>query len=577
VLSKGDLVEGRYRILDTIDEGGMGTVLLAEHVLIKRKVAIKLLREELATDPVTIERFMNEASVAGQLGHPNIVESTDMGFTNGVPFIVFEYLEGALLTSEVYRLSGLTVRRALRIANQIASALEAAHNAGIVHRDLKTDNIFLLDREDSPDHVKVLDFGVSRFVTATEEKVIIGTPEYMAPEQIMSPDKVDRRADIYALGVVLYEMITARRPFQKDADGDTSTLLHRIVHEAPPSLTRGEAPMGLQEMLFSKLLAKDPAQRYQTMKDVQGAIATFHGLTRSHSTQLPLSSAPHSATLTPIPRSVHAPTPVADTAPVPAARGRGGAIAALLVAIVLASAGIALTFVPPEIATTTTTPQTALDDDGRLVAAALEAAANANQLRAESLATAPMVRAAIETDRATLHDMVATGDFVFKPKQGEILEIFQKTEMLVRMPADAVGAGAAPGIRYLARGGQVLAVAGVPIKTQIPGSSNDGLIVIASPVDLASAKQRIGEHTLGAALVGLDERIILVGANRPGTAATAQVNVAGSKPLSLDVVIPTPISTSTDRFATARRALWGSGGLAFMIFLGLLLLRRREH
>ena len=161
---------------------------------------------------------MNEARAAGTLGHPNIVESTDMGFTpNHVPYIVFEYLEGTLLTDEIYRVGGLPVRRAIRIASQIASALHAAHNAGIVHRDLKSDNVFLTDKDDALDHVKVLDFGISRFLETDEAQrnMVMGTPEFMAPEQITDPGSVDHRADIYALGVILYEMLTARRPFSQ--------------------------------------------------------------------------------------------------------------------------------------------------------------------------------------------------------------------------------------------------------------------------------------------------------------------------------------------------------------------------
>src|ERR1043165_3168674 len=124
VVKTGDVVEGRYRIIKTLGEGGMGTVFLAEHALIKRRVAIKILHPELATDSNVIERFMNEARAAGTMGHPNIVESTDMGFTTDhVPYIVFEYLEGTLLTDEIYRVGGLPMRRAIRVAQQIASAL----------------------------------------------------------------------------------------------------------------------------------------------------------------------------------------------------------------------------------------------------------------------------------------------------------------------------------------------------------------------------------------------------------------------------------------------------------------------
>jgi tRNA A-37 threonylcarbamoyl transferase component Bud32 len=256
----------------------MGTVFLAEHALIKRRVAIKLLHPELATDAHVIERFMNEARAAGTLGHPNIVESTDMGFTHDhVPYIVFEYLEGTLLTDEIYRVGGLPVRRAVRIAQQIASALHAAHNAGIVHRDLKSDNIFLTDKDDALDHVKVLDFGISRFLEVDDEQtrrgMVMGTPEFMAPEQITAPDSVDRRADIYALGVILYEMVSARRPFSNDED--PRALLHRIVNHDPPPLQRTEVPHAMVEMIFHKLLAKDPAYRYQSMLDVEAALDAF--------------------------------------------------------------------------------------------------------------------------------------------------------------------------------------------------------------------------------------------------------------------------------------------------------------
>jgi serine/threonine protein kinase len=274
----GDVIEGRYRIIRTLGEGGMGTVFLAEHALIKRRVAIKILHEELATDADVIERFMNEARAAGTLGHPNIVESTDMGFCNGhVPYIVFEYLEGALLTDEVYRVGGLPVRRAVRIAQQIASALHAAHNANIVHRDLKSDNVFLTDKDDLLDHVKVLDFGISRFLELDDEQthrgMVMGTPEFMAPEQITDPAKVDHRADIYALGVILYEMLTARRPFSNDED--PRALMHRIVHDVPPPLQRPEVPHAMGEMILNKMLAKDPERRYQSMLDVEAALDAF--------------------------------------------------------------------------------------------------------------------------------------------------------------------------------------------------------------------------------------------------------------------------------------------------------------
>jgi serine/threonine-protein kinase len=286
VVKIGDVVEGRYRILKTLGQGGMGTVFLAEHALIKRRVAIKILHPDLATDANVIERFMNEARAAGTLGHPNIVESTDMGFTgNHVPYIVFEYLEGTLLTDEIYRVGGLPVRRTIRIADQVVSALGAAHNAGIVHRDLKSDNIFLTDKDDALDHVKVLDFGISRFLELDDKQrgMVMGTPEFMAPEQITDPENVDKRADIYALGVILYEMLTARRPFSNE--DDPRQLLHRIVNHAPPPLMRPEVPHALDQLIMTKLLAKNPADRFQHMADVQAALEQF--MSRGDGTPVP--------------------------------------------------------------------------------------------------------------------------------------------------------------------------------------------------------------------------------------------------------------------------------------------------
>ena len=283
----GEVVEGRYKIVRAIAAGGMGTVFLAEHWLIKRRFALKILRGEYATDATMIRRFLNEALAAGTLGHPNIVEATDMGFTKSdTPYIVFEFLEGRSLATEIDRTGPLSVPRALRIAYQIASALDAAHQADIVHRDLKSDNILLVKKLDLEDHVKVIDFGISRVLTASDRtaagSTVMGTPEYMAPEQIVTPDAVDHRCDIYALGVVLYEMLAGHVPFapppgsQLPLDLDTAhALLRRILSERPPAFQRADAPPGLVEMVVDKLLAKDAAERYPSMKQVQRALEAF--------------------------------------------------------------------------------------------------------------------------------------------------------------------------------------------------------------------------------------------------------------------------------------------------------------
>jgi serine/threonine protein kinase len=275
ILLSGETVEDRYRVLRIVAEGGMATVFLAEHMMIRRRVAIKVLHAELAASAEMTQRFMDEARAAGMLGHPNIVVSTDMGHTRGgVPFIVFEYLEGAVLSEEIQRVHGLPVRRALRIAMQIASALDTAHQADIVHLDLKSDNVILTDSSGVPDHVKVLDFGISKFLRPeperTERQIMLGTPAYMAPEQIATPDLVDRRADVYALGVLLYEMLTARRPFA----GTVRVLLHRILDEPPAPLDRPQVPPELEQLVM-RMLAKAPADRPQSMDEVHAALVAI--------------------------------------------------------------------------------------------------------------------------------------------------------------------------------------------------------------------------------------------------------------------------------------------------------------
>lgn len=265
-MKTGDVVEGRYRVVQTLGEGELGTVFLAEHMTLGRRVALKVLRAELANDASVIERFMTETRAAGTLGNANIVESLDIGLTSGLlPYVVFEYLEGALLTDEIYRVGGLPVRRTVRIAQQITSALVAAHGAGIVHGALESDSVFLIDKDDVVDHVKVIDFGVARLAART------GTPEFLAPERITAPGFADRRADVYALGVMMYEMLTARRPFSND--DDERALMHRIVTAAPPPMQRPDVPKALEELIV-KLLSKDPAAR-PSIDDVELALAAL--------------------------------------------------------------------------------------------------------------------------------------------------------------------------------------------------------------------------------------------------------------------------------------------------------------
>ena len=585
----GDTVEGRYRIIKVLDEGGMGTIFLAEHVLIKRRVAIKILRSELAADADVIERFMNEARAAGTLGHPNIVESTDMGFTrDDVPYIVFEYLEGSLLTEAIYlKPGGLPVRRALKIADQIASALHAAHNAGIVHRDLKADNVFLTDREEVSDHVKVLDFGISRFLAAEGDKskpgLVMGTPEFMAPEQITNPDNVDKRADIWALGVILYEMLTGTRPF-RSALNDPHAVLHQVVHDAPAPLNVPGAPPGLSEMILDKLLAKDPDKRYPSMKEAQGALEAFHGILRRETgpvaKQDPEAQGAGVVALTP-------PTP----GPSPAAPKRAG-LGWLVVAIFAGVAGFALMVVGKSPGATTIADDrpvmSALEADADKIATLIESEARNAHLRAEGIAQTPMLRSAIETDAATIKDMIHGSDFVLKPRKGEIVELFQlrdgKTTSLLRIPDDSHPLTApADGETRLETDGRAMSVlVSMPVTTQ--QQRVGGALVIAAPIDLETIRKRVAPHALAVTLEGLALPVVLVDGD-PATAGkrvtipvTTGNDVKGGA-LILAATIPAtsaaagPVGSS---LGAARFAAWGVGGLMLVIYLVGLLRRRGQ-
>ena len=249
----------------------MSVVYEAKHVHIGRRVAIKVLHREMAGDAEVVARFLNEARAVGTFGHPNIVASTDFGELQGhVPYLVLEYLEGQTLQQEIADEGPLPFRRLARIAVQIASALEAAHARNVVHRDLTSSNIFLVKRPDDPDHIKVLDFGISKFLEAsdatpkTRRGLTMGTPEFMAPEQICDPDAVDSRVDIYALGVILYHMLDGQYPFTRTP---LQALLTQIVVEPPPPLRRQGVPPDLQ-VILAKALAKNPLDRFPSMREM---------------------------------------------------------------------------------------------------------------------------------------------------------------------------------------------------------------------------------------------------------------------------------------------------------------------
>ncbi|MBW2464204.1 MAG: serine/threonine protein kinase, partial [Deltaproteobacteria bacterium] len=216
----GRVIDGRYRIEKQIGEGGMGVVYLATHTVLGKKLALKILRGEMARDEETVKRFMQEAQAATSIGQQNIIDISDFGqLPDGTTYFVMEHLDGMPLTQLIRDGGSLPMADAIRIVRQIAAALGAAHQVGVVHRDLKPDNVFLIKRGGDPYFVKVLDFGIAKVGGAssklTKTGMVFGTPHYMAPEQAAG-QAVDRRTDVYALGVMMYEMFTGKVPFDAD-------------------------------------------------------------------------------------------------------------------------------------------------------------------------------------------------------------------------------------------------------------------------------------------------------------------------------------------------------------------------
>src|SRR5689334_327996 len=254
----GRVLSERYRIEALLGEGGMGAVYLAEHVLMRKRLAVKVLHAEMTRLPEMVARFEREAMAAAHIEHPNVAAATDFGkLDNGAFFLVLEYIEGSSLRDLIEK-GPLATQRALHIAHQIASALARANALGIVHRDLKPENVMLVDRDGDPDFVKVLDFGIAKVPVGelasrgsandggqvlTQLGMVYGTPEYMAPEQALGQE-VDARADLYALGVILFEMLAGVRPF--DAESKV-TLLGMKVTSDPPTIASKNASVEVPE------------------------------------------------------------------------------------------------------------------------------------------------------------------------------------------------------------------------------------------------------------------------------------------------------------------------------------------
>lgn len=268
----GSVIDGRYRVETVVGEGGMGVVYRCVHTIIGKKLALKVLRSDLARDNEVTERFLNEARAASAIGNPHIIDISDFGkFADGAAYFVMEFLTGRALNAPSENGQRMPIDRVLHVARQLGEGLAAAHSAGIVHRDLKPDNIFLIERGAEKDFVKILDFGIAKVSTSegklTRAGAVFGTPHYMSPEQAAGAS-VDHRGDIYSVGVILFELISGKVPFEAD---NFMGVLTQHMYKPPPSLRDALAdpeilPEGL-EAIVKKCLAKRPEQRYGSMAE----------------------------------------------------------------------------------------------------------------------------------------------------------------------------------------------------------------------------------------------------------------------------------------------------------------------
>ena len=264
----------RYRLVTELGSGGMGSVWFAEHVSIGRRAAIKVLDPMLARDARLVDRFFAEARAVNAIRHPNIVDVVDCAREDDCCFLVMELLEGETLGAKLERRGQLELDETVGYIRQIAAALDAVHARGMVHRDLKPENVFLVSRERQSELVKVLDFGIVKLgegpTTRTSQGTLLGTPAYMSPEQCSGRLEVDARSDLYSLGVLIFEALTGRLPFERE-----STLQLLVAHqlEAPPDLTdlRPDVPRRLADVV-ARTMSKSPWDRPQSASELAEAL-----------------------------------------------------------------------------------------------------------------------------------------------------------------------------------------------------------------------------------------------------------------------------------------------------------------
>lgn len=270
MINKGYLLGDRYRIIDTLGEGGMANVYLAEDIILQRKVAVKILRLDLQKEPQTLARFQREALATSELSHPNIVMVLDVGTDHGLPYMVMEYVDGPDLKEYIRVNSPLNLGNIIKIMDQILSAMSLAHKHNVIHRDLKPQNILM----DKHGNIKIADFGIAVALnqnSVTQTNSAIGSVHYMSPEQTRG-GLVTKQSDIYSLGIILYELITGNVPFNGDS---AVSIALKHAQEPIPSIRKQDPniPQPLENVVL-KATAKDPRDRYNSAKEMKDDLDT---------------------------------------------------------------------------------------------------------------------------------------------------------------------------------------------------------------------------------------------------------------------------------------------------------------
>jgi eukaryotic-like serine/threonine-protein kinase len=321
-----ELTIGAYKVLHKIGEGGMGAVFLGEHTLLQRRAAIKVLHPSFSADQSVVRRFFNEARAVTRIADPGIVQVFDFGIhTDGSAFIVMELLEGETMQRRQRRLGRFDARDVVRLVRMACTSLAAAHAKGVVHRDLKPDNIFIVGDPavTGGERPKILDFGIAKLsnetadVEKTRTGTLIGTPVYMSPEQCRGAGDVDHRSDIYSIACVMYKLITGKPPFEGAGSGEI--IAAHLREPAPFAAALVPDLPDMIDLILQRCLKKDPAARYQTMTELADALGSsesilHHASAPTIALDVPPAPGPstftHASGQTPVPRAIRRGWPV---------------------------------------------------------------------------------------------------------------------------------------------------------------------------------------------------------------------------------------------------------------------------